>query len=227
MSKGQRTKSTRAAGIARASSTRRRSSELVANGYTQGVAIALVTQNKDDKRLCRVKVRYPWNDKPQESHWARLATPMAGKERGMVLIPEVGDEVLVGFERGDLRFPYVLGALWNGKEKPPLANSDGKNDKRILMSRKKHYLLFDDGDKGVVELAHENGALVRFTDDEIVLKDKTGNQLKIANQTGAMSLESSGHLSIQATTIAIEASGALTLKAGATLTIRGAMVDIN
>ena len=56
--------------------------------------------------------------------------PMAGKERGLVLIPEVGDEVLVAFEREDLRFPYVLGALWNGKDKPPLANDDGKNDKR-------------------------------------------------------------------------------------------------
>ena len=226
MSNRQRSKSTRAR-VARASRSGRRSSELVLNGYTQGVAIALVTHNKDDKGLCRVKVRYPWNDKPQESYWARLATPMAGKERGIVLIPEVGDEVLVGFERGDLRFPYVLGSLWNGKDKPPLANSDGKNDKRILMSRKKHYLLFDDGDKGVVELAHENGALVRFTDDEIVLKDKQGNQLKISSQTGAMSLELSGHLSIKATTLAVEASGALILKAGATLTISGALVDIN
>jgi uncharacterized protein involved in type VI secretion and phage assembly len=187
----------------------------------------VVTQNKDDKGLCRVRVRYPWHDKPTESYWARLAVPMAGRERGMVLIPEVGDEVLVGFERGDLRFPYVLGGLWNSKDKPPLANSDGKNDKRILVSRKKHYLLFDDGEKGVVELAHENGTLVRFTDNEIVLKDKQGNQLKIASQTGAMSIESSGHISIKARTIAIEASGALALKASATLTIRGALVDIN
>ena len=74
--------------------------------------------------------------------------PMAGKDRGFVLIPEVGDEVLVAFEREDLRFPYVLGALWNGKDKPPFANDDGKNDKRMLKSRKKHYLLFDDGTQG-------------------------------------------------------------------------------
>jgi uncharacterized protein involved in type VI secretion and phage assembly len=125
MSNRQRSKSTRAR-VARASRSRRRSSELISNGYAQSVATALVTQNKDDKGLCRVKVRYPWHDSPTESYWARLATPMAGKERGMVLIPEVGDEVLVGFERGDLRFPYVIGALWNAKDKPPLANSDGK-----------------------------------------------------------------------------------------------------
>jgi uncharacterized protein involved in type VI secretion and phage assembly len=200
---------------------------LKAGGYVKGVAIALVTQNKDPDGLCRVKVRYPWHDKPRESYWARLAMPMAGKDRGLVLIPEVDDEVLVGFERGDLRFPYVLGALWNGAEKPPIANKDGKNDKRILKSRKKHYLLFDDGDRGVVELAHENGAVIRFTDDEIVLKDRQGNQLRVTSETGTMTIEANGQLSIKAATITIEASGALTVKAGATLSMRGAQVNIN
>ena len=80
------------------------------SGYITGVAIGLVTQNKDEEGLCRVQVSYPWHDKPLESYWARLAMPMAGNERGLVLVPEVGDEVLVAFERGDLRFPYVLGA---------------------------------------------------------------------------------------------------------------------
>lgn len=96
------------------------------SGYVKGVAVAIVTQNKDEDGLCRVKVRFPWHDKPRESYWARLAMPMAGDGRGTVFIPEVDDEVLVAFEREDLRFPYVLGALWNGKDKPPLANDDGK-----------------------------------------------------------------------------------------------------
>ena len=102
--------------------------------------------------------------------------PMAGKERGLVSIPEVGDEVLVAFEREDLRFPYVLGALWNGKDKPPLANRDGKNDKRILKSRKKHYLLFDDGARGVVELAHEKGGKIVFDDDGFAVQDEQGQR---------------------------------------------------
>jgi uncharacterized protein involved in type VI secretion and phage assembly len=200
---------------------------LETGGYGKGVAIALVTQNKDDDGLCRVKVRYPWYEKPRESYWARLAVPMAGKGRGTVMIPEVGDEVLVAFEREDLRFPYVLGALWNGQDKPPLANDDGKNDKRIIKSRKKHYLLFDDGERGTVELAHENGGIVRFTDDEIVLKDKQGNQLEISNKSGAITLQANGALSIKAATITIEATGRLELKANATLTVRGALVNIN
>lgn len=200
--------------------------QLESGGYAKGVAIALVTQNQDDEGLCRVKVRYPWRDKPRESYWARLAVPMAGNERGTVMIPEVGDEVLVAFEREDLRFPYVLGALWNGKDKPPLANDDGKNDKRIVQSRKKHYLLFDDGTRGVVELAHQNGGRVRFTDDEIELRDQQGNQLKI-ERSGAITLQANGKLKISATAITIESTGTLELKANATLTVRGALVNIN
>lgn len=196
-------------------------------GGARGVAVALVTENKDPEGLCRVKVRYPWHDKPRTSYWARLAVPMAGKGRGTVLIPEIGDEVLVAFERGDLRLPYVLGGLWNGQDKPPLDNTDGKNDKRLVKSRKQHYLLFDDGEQGVVELAHENGSVVRFTDDEIFLADSQGNQFKIASKTGAMTLQANGPLKIRASTITIEAAASLDLKAGTTLTLRGSLVNIN
>lgn len=204
-----------------------RETEHEAGGYVKGVAVALVTQNNDDEKLCRVKVRYPWHDKPRESYWARLATPMAGKDRGLVLIPEVGDEVLVAFEREDLRFPYVLGALWNGQDKPPLANDDGKNDKRILKSRKKHYLLFDDGASGVVELAHEKGRKIVFDDNGFFVQDEKGNVVKVDSNSGAMTIEAKGQLNIKAATITIEATGTLELKASATLTIRGALVNIN
>ncbi|NOT63606.1 MAG: phage tail protein [Acidobacteria bacterium] len=196
-------------------------------GYIKGVAIALVTQNQDDENMCRVKVRYPWHEKPSESYWARLASPMAGKERGLVLIPEVGDEVLVAFEREDLRFPYVIGALWNGQDKTPLANNDGKNDKRILKSRKKHHLLFDDGAHGVVELAHEKGHKIILDDNGFAVQDKKGNMVKVDSNSGAMTIEAKGQLNLKAATINIEATGTLKLKASATLTIRGTQVMIN
>jgi uncharacterized protein involved in type VI secretion and phage assembly len=198
-----------------------------AGGYVKGVAIALVTQNKDDEGLCRVKVRYPWHEKPSESYWARLAMPMAGAGRGLVLIPEVGDEVLVAFEREDLRFPYVLGALWNGKDEPPLANDDGKNDRRILKSRKKHYLLFVDGAQGAVELAHEKGRKLLLDDRGFAFQDEKGNVVKVDSDSGAMTIEAKGQLTIRGATVAVEASGTLELKASATLTIRGALVAIN
>jgi uncharacterized protein involved in type VI secretion and phage assembly len=204
-----------------------RETALESGGNLKGVAIALVTQNQDPDKLCRVKVRFPWHEKPSESYWARLAMPMAGPDRGLVLIPEVGDEVLVAFEREDLRFPYILGSLWNGQDKPPVANDDGKNDKRIIKSRKKHYLLFDDGTRGVVELKHEKGRKVTFDDDGFVVQDELGNQVKVDSNSGAMTIEAKGQLSIKAASITLEATGTLEIKANATLTIRGSLVNIN
>lgn len=198
-----------------------------AGGYVKGVAVALVTENRDDEGLCRVKVSYPWHERPRESHWARLATPMAGKERGLTMIPEVGDEVLVAFEREDLRFPYVLGALWNGQDKPPYGNDDRRNDTRVLRSRKNHRLLFNDGASGVVELSHEKGRKIVFDDNGFVVQDERGNVVRVDSNSGAMTIEAKGQLNIKAATITIEASGALELKASATLTVRGALVNIN
>lgn len=196
-------------------------------GVVKGVAIAIVTQNQDDEGQCRVKVSYPWHQNPRDSYWARLAAPMAGNDRGIVMIPEVGDEVVVAFEREDLRFPFVLGALWNGQDSPPLANDDGKNDKRILQSRKKHYLLYDDGQRGVVELAHEKKRKITFDDDGIAVQDENGNRIMIESASGAMTIEAKGELRIKATTIAVEASATMEIKAGATLKVRGALVQIN
>jgi uncharacterized protein involved in type VI secretion and phage assembly len=204
-----------------------RETTLESGGLVKGMAIGTVTQNQDPDGLCRVKIRFPWHDKPSESYWARLAMPMAGNDRGVVLIPEVGDEVLVAFEREDLRFPFVLGALWNGKDKPPRANDDGKNDKRIIQSRKKHYLLFDDGATGVVELKHEKGRKITLDDTGIAVQDENGNVFKVDSASGAMTIESKGPLKIKGTTITIEATGTLEVKASATLTIRGSLVQIN
>ncbi|MGE5113246.1 MAG: phage baseplate assembly protein V [Acidobacteriaceae bacterium] len=195
-------------------------------GYVKGVAIAVVTQNKDDESLCRVKVKFPWHD-TSESYWARLASPMAGDNRGLVMIPEVGDEVLVAFEREDLRFPHVLGVLRNGKEKSPFVNDDGKNDIRIIQSRKKHYLKFDDGTQGIVEFAHEKGRKITFDDNGFAVQDENGNVVKVDSNSGAMTIEAKGQLNIKATSITIESSGTLDLKANATLTIRGSLVNIN
>ncbi len=198
-----------------------------AGGVVKGVAIAVVTQNEDPDNLCRVKVSFPWHEKPSESYWARLATPMAGADRGLVVIPEVGDEVLVAFEREDVRFPYVLGGLWNGKEKPPRSNGDGRNDERIWQSRKKHYLLFNDGSQGVVELAHERGRRVRFDDNGIVVEDENGNSVRIDSNANSVTIEAVGSLKIKAASITIEATGTLDLKASGTLGVRGSLVNIN
>ncbi len=196
-------------------------------GSVKGVAIGIVTQNNDPEGLGRVKVSYPWHDQSRESYWARLSAPMAGKDRGLVLIPEVGDEVLLAFERDDLRFPFVLGALWNGKEQPPANNDDGKNDKRLLKSRKGHSLLFDDGQRGVVELALSDGKKLHLDDDGMQLDDGKGNSFKVDSKSGALTIEAVGKLTIKAASVVIQASGTLDIKAGAVMSLNGSMIKLN
>jgi uncharacterized protein involved in type VI secretion and phage assembly len=82
----------------------------------KGTVSALVTNNNDPDQLYRVKVRFPWLPSA-ESHWARVAVPAVGG--APFVLPEVDDEVLVAFEHGDIRFPVVIGTLWNGRDKPP------------------------------------------------------------------------------------------------------------
>ncbi len=109
-----------------------------------GVVSAIVTNNKDEDGMARVKVKFPWLAEEDESYWARIVTFMAGNERGSYFIPEVDDEVLVAFENGDINYPYILGSLWNGKDKPHEKNEDGKNDLRVFKSRSGHKVIFDD-----------------------------------------------------------------------------------
>src|SRR5439155_18611427 len=72
-------------------------------GRITGVVIGVVTNNKDEEGRGWVHVRFLWLSEVDESNWARIAAPMAGKERGMYFLPEVNDEVLVAFEHGDMR----------------------------------------------------------------------------------------------------------------------------
>ncbi|HET9532619.1 MAG TPA: phage baseplate assembly protein V, partial [Blastocatellia bacterium] len=110
------------------------------NGRVEGVAIGLVTNNKDDQGLGRVKVKYPWREDSQESYWARPAVLAAGNDRGTLWLPEIGDEVLLAFDKGDIQHPYVIGALWNGKDKPPEPNADGENNTKKIRSRSGHQI---------------------------------------------------------------------------------------
>lgn len=200
---------------------------LEAGGHAKGVAVAIVRQNKDDSGMGRVKVSYPWHSQPQESYWARVAMPMAGGKRGVYFIPEVQDEVLVAFERGDMRFPYVVGSLWNGKDSSPETNADGKNDIRVLRSRKGHKLTFNDGSKGLVQLELNDGKKVAIDDDGIVIDDGKGNSVSIQSNGGTISIQAATKLEIKAPQISIQASGTLELKAGPSMTLNAGIININ
>lgn len=204
-----------------------RETTLEAGGHAKGVAVAVVSENKDDSGLGRVKVRYPWHEQPRNSYWARVAVPMAGKDFGSYWIPEVDTEVLVAFERGDLRFPYVIGCLWNGVDGAPLTNADGKNDLREFRSRKKHKLTFDDGEPGRVQLELHDGKRLTFDDKGIQIDDDQGNSIVIETSSGGMTLEATTKLTLKAPSVVIEGQQSVDVKANVNLNLRGTMVNIN
>jgi uncharacterized protein involved in type VI secretion and phage assembly len=191
-----------------------------------GVAVAIVRDNRDPSGQARVRVSFPWHKRPEESHWARLATLMTGKDCGTFFLPEVDDEVLVAFERGDIRFPCVVGSLWNGDRKPPVTN-DGRNDIRIIRTRKGHALRFDDGKRGRLRLELNDGKAITIDDNGIIIDAENGNRIVIDSANGSTTIDAASALRIRAPQIAIEASGAMDIKAGGTLTLRGALITLN
>ncbi|MCK5059341.1 MAG: phage tail protein [Candidatus Aminicenantes bacterium] len=200
-----------------------------------GIASGIVSNNKDPDGLGRVKLFFPWLSDDNETDWARVVTQMGGSGMGSFFLPEVDDEVLVAFEHGDINCPYVIGSLWNGKQKPPETNSDGKNNIRKITSRSGHEIVFNDDDSGKQEKIeiHTNAGHKIVLDDtagkeKIEITDKTSNnKMVIDSVKNSINIESAGQLKIKAKKIDIESSGSMTLKSNAILTIKGTMVKIN
>src|SRR3954470_5405642 len=109
-----------------------------------GITVGIVSSLKDDENLGRIRVRYPVLD-DEESEMARVATLMAGGDRGSRFLPEPGDEVLIAFEQNDPRRPYVVGSLWSTADRPPEDDGDQEaNNRRFIKSRAGALIGFDD-----------------------------------------------------------------------------------
>jgi uncharacterized protein involved in type VI secretion and phage assembly len=180
-------------------------------GKVYGVVVGIVTNNQDPDNLARVKVRFPWLSADEESQWARVAAFGAGAGRGGWFLPEVDDEVLVAFEHGDVRFPYVLGGLWNGVDPGPRDNGDGENNLRVITSRSGHELVLDDSAGAERVEIHTAGGHKVILDDapggeRIVVEDGGGaNRIEIDAAAGAVAVEAQMKLSLKAPMVEIEA----------------------
>ena len=184
-----------------------------------GVVSAIVTNNNDPEHLGRVRVNFPWLAEESESYWAKVASFMAGNDRGSFFLPEVGDEVLVAFEHGDINFPYVIGALWNGEDTPPESNSDGRNNIKKIKTRSGHEIVFDDSEsQEKIVITSKSGHHIILDDtaggEKIVIEDKNGNSIKMDAVTNTITMKSSIKLSIEANIIDIKADSVLTLQGG-------------
>jgi len=186
-----------------------------------GVVVGVVSKNKDDDDLGRVKVIFPWLSETEESQWARVACFMAGEKRGALFLPEVGDEVLVAFEQGDRDRPYVIGMLWNGVDKPPLTNSDGKNNVRLIQSRSGHQITLDDTD------GSEKIAITDKTGKNSIVWDAAENTITITAEKDIVLKAPSGKISLDAKELELKSSANTTAEATGTMTVKGSTVNIN
>ena len=194
------------------------------DGLVPGVVPALTTNVADPEERCRVKLKFPWLSDDYESDWVRTVQAGAGANRGAVVMPEVGDEVLVAFEQGDMRRPYVVGGLHNGVDKPKvgpgLVGGDGKVARRGFVSRDGHALVFFDGPakQGVAVMTMDKGLKISL--------NKTGMAIKITS-SGAVQIKGATDVKVLSDgTMSLEAATSMTLKANASLSIEAATISV-
>ncbi|HEY1758766.1 MAG TPA: phage baseplate assembly protein V [Bryobacteraceae bacterium] len=137
----------------------------IVNGVVAGIVTAV--------DVGVVKVNFPWLDAQHETDWIRIATMMSGGNAGSFFMPNVQDEVLVAFEHGDTRFPYVVGFTWNGQDIAP--GTDVRD--RKLVSKNGHQIRFLDstpsgGSTGAIVIEDASGNRITLSDGKIVVQSK-------------------------------------------------------
>ncbi|NOY28350.1 MAG: phage tail protein [Oligoflexia bacterium] len=182
------------------------------SGQMPGLVEAIVIDNVDPDQLSRVKLKFPTLPDMPESTWARLAMPMAGRERGWVTIPEIDDEVLVTFIHGDINHALVLGSLFNGVDTPPYANEDGDNNLRVFQSRSGHRLTFDDTSGA------ERVELILHNEEIKIVWDSSGKELSVYCGKDII-IEAVNTISYKCTDFKLEASNSINVSAGQTMEI--------
>ena len=180
-------------------------------GRWYGVYPALVTDVRDPDGQGRVKITLPWSADTGGARyeaWARLATMMGGRNRGSWFVPDTNDEVLVAFEGGDTRRPYVVGGLWNGSDPPPASmDGGGSNDLKVLRSRNGVKVTLDDSDGQEKFIAETpGGQKVTLVDGPgaVEIVDSSGNAIKL--QPSGITITASAKVSVSASFMEVSAS---------------------
>jgi uncharacterized protein involved in type VI secretion and phage assembly len=185
-------------------------------GQLNGVFPAVVIDNVDPKNLGRVQVQLPQMDESSQRGskiWARMATLMAGKNRGTWFIPDVNDEVLVAFEAGDVSRPYVIGSMWNGTSSPP-ETMDTNNNKKLLRSRNGVTITLDDEsgqERFIVETPGGQKITLKDGPGSIEMMDSNGNSVKL--EASGIVVNASAKVTINASMVEIS-SGMVTVNSG-------------
>ena len=202
-----------------------------------GVEIAIVTNVKDPDKLGRVKVCFPRLPGKPESDWCRVAQPAAGAGRGFYWLPHVNDEVLIAFERGEAHRPYIIGSLWNGKDKPMQAAYADENTTVMIQTRSGHQITLDDKkDNEKIVIADKSGKRTLTFDvknKKFLIEAKEGDveihaEKKIVLHCEDLEVKTkkTGKIDI-GTTFDLNVKDKASVKAGPQLNLKASRVNIN
>jgi phage protein D len=192
--------------------------------WARSVVVAVVTNNADPDSLGRVRVQSLELDDDHEGWWARLTSPSAGSGRGLLMLPQPGDEVLLAFEHDGDENPFVLGCLWNGTALPAeLVHEDGSfhlaSDKQVLIDAAENITITTAKDlsidaKGKLD-QHATGAATIASDADVEVQ--AGAAMKVSAQTT---------MALEATTVSLAGRGQVELQADGSLSIKAAQIQI-
>ena len=190
---------------------------------------AFVTDNQDPEKLGRVRVTFPWQYKQDESlmtPWIRIAQPHGGNNKGFYFIPEIEEEVMVGFENGNAEKPYVVGTFYNAEQIPGSNWYTDSNDIKAIRTRNGHTIeIHDEGDDGFIKIydnEKENYILTFSTDDKLIKLESTGNIELYAK--GDIIMDAGGNINMHSgkdTTIKVDGNQEITVKGDVTEDVTG------
>ena len=197
--------------------------------------IGVVTDIKDDQKLCRIKVKIPSMPITDNTWWCNWISIGGGKDRGWFTVPEIDDEVLIMFEHGDLGRPLMIGALWNGKDKAIDNNGDGKNARRVVKSKTGHKITFEDVEEFI--LIEDGGGIGS------IKIDAKNNKIEMTAKQGDVAIQCKEDLQILAGEVQVTAKGTADLMGKSTgvnasstasfkingnmVALKGSTIDIN
>lgn len=179
----------------------------------------------DPQGECRIQVELPWMDGQSKLLWARLVSLYATDGASMFFLPEVGDEVVVGFMNNDPSHPVVVGSFYGKMQKPPF-EYDKKNNTKAIVTREKLTVCFDE-EKKVMTLKTPAGNTVELSDDgkSICLKDQHGNEIKTDN--GGVAITSNKDIKLTAKGgITLSANSKISCSAKSDASLEGMNVNI-
>ncbi len=210
---------------------------------------AIVVDNKDPEKRGRLRVKFPQavtpDGYPLESGWIRTISGYGGRGRGIYFIPEVDDEVLVMFEYGDPNHGYVIGSLWNGKDKPNGSVYHDDNNYNVIYSRSGHQIILDDtaGEESIsiidktgknyIKIGSKDNLIEIVSDKDIVLKSKenieieAGKDLKVTTKQGNMTFDAKMNFDVKSMAMSVDAKQSASIKANGNVDLDGGMVNVN